>query len=118
MAYLMPAVLLIAVGQVLLKWRMNQLTLDSSLTTQVAAYLQDPLILLAYAMGLLGSFVWLFALARVPLTLVFPIYYGLVFALVLIGGAFALNEPMGATRLFSIALILAGVMLGIRSQAT
>lgn len=117
--YLTPTVLLVAYGQIVIKWRMDShgasWNLQGSLTERLIVYLKDPYILSAYLSSLLGSFAWLFAIARLPLVLAFPIYQGLIFILVVLGSVSILHEPLTAHRLVGLALILAGLVIGARN---
>ena len=78
-------------------------------------YLADPYILSGYVAALLGSFIWLFLVAKLPLATAFPIYIGLTFFLVMLGSGILLDEPIGAGKLIAAALILLGVTIGSRS---
>jgi multidrug transporter EmrE-like cation transporter len=113
---ILPTVLLVAYSQVIVKWRVQVLgglpTGHHSGLLKYVAYLLDPFILSAYLAGLIGSLVWLNALAKLPLAQAFPIYQGLTFLVVVASSAMLLDEPMNAPKLFGAALILAGVVVG------
>lgn len=81
---------------------------------RLLAYLLDPVIFSAYAAALVGSFVWLFVVARLPLAVAFPVYQGLTFALVILGSVVLLGEALSIGKLMAILLILAGVILGVQ----
>lgn len=80
-------------------------------------YLGDPLILSAYGVALLASFAWLYVVTKLPLTSAFPVYVGLNFALVLLGGWYLLNEDITVQKLVAVSLILGGIVLGIKADA-
>jgi multidrug transporter EmrE-like cation transporter len=115
------AALLVAYSQLIVKWRMNSKgvmdipDLDSWLV-RLVIYLTDPYIISAYVVALLGSFLWLFVIARLPLAVAFPVYQGLIFVMVLVGSASLLGEVLTPTKLLAISLILAGVVLGMQQQ--
>lgn len=112
----LPAVLLVAYSQVLVKWRTSSLGglpgrhLHGLL--RYIGFFLDPFILSAYVAGLVGSFVWLSAIAKLPLAQAFPIYQGLTFLAVIACSALLLNEPMSTPKVLGAALILAGVAIG------
>lgn len=114
-----PIALLVAYSQIIVKWRTLQLgTLISdnvSLFGRMLNYLSDPLLLSAYITALLASFLWLFVVAKLPLVIAFPMYIGVTFVLVLLGGWFFLSESLSPIRLLAAALILSGIALGVRN---
>jgi multidrug transporter EmrE-like cation transporter len=65
--------------------------------------------------ALLASFVLLYVITKLPLVVAFPVYIGVTFSLVIIGGWFFLSESISAMRLASEFLILTGVIIGVRS---
>jgi multidrug transporter EmrE-like cation transporter len=74
------------------------------------------MILSAYTAALIASLAWLYIITRLTLTIAFPVYIGVTFAMVLLGGWFFLSEPLSATKIISIVLILCGIILGISSD--
>jgi multidrug transporter EmrE-like cation transporter len=115
----LPVALLVAYSQIIVKWRTASLSTMKSdsqpLLDRLMEYLADPYILSGYVAALLGSFIWLFLVAKLPLATAFPIYIGLTFFLVMLGGGLLLDEPLGAGKLIAAALILLGVTIGSRS---
>ncbi len=113
-----PVVILVAYGQLVVKWRVVSLggvvNTYGSIIDRMIGYLSDPYIVSAYLAALLGSFVWLFILARLPLAIAFSVYQGLTFMIVVLGSGFLLNEPLSAAKLIGISLILIGIVIGIR----
>jgi len=63
--------------------------------------------LIAYV---LGTFVWIYALSKVRLTIVYP-FTALTFVLVYVFGVLILHEPIAAKALLGIVLVLAGLFL-------
>lgn len=114
----LPVALLVAYSQLIVKWRGIQLSVPDAgndhTLTKLMLYLSDPYILSGYVAALLGSFIWLFLVAKLPLATAFPVYIGLTFALVILGSAIWLEEPMNGQKLFAVILILAGVIIGSR----
>lgn len=116
---IIPIASLVTFSQLIVKWRSNtsESVLGLTFSQHLVRFLTDPVILSAYAAALVASFAWLFVVTRLPLTVAFPVYIGVTFAMVLTGGWYFLDEAMSATKLFAILLILCGVALGIRADA-
>lgn len=110
--------MLVAYSQIMVKWRTLQLgetvSGNSAFLARMLGYLSDPLLLSAYVTALLASFLWLFVVARLPLVVAFPTYIGVTFVLVLAGGWIFLSESVSPVKLVAVALILAGIALGVR----
>jgi multidrug transporter EmrE-like cation transporter len=114
-----PIALLVTYSQLIVKWRSAAVTKSSatSFAQQLAKFLTDPVILSAYAAALIASFAWLFVVTKLPLTVAFPVYIGVTFAMVLLGGWFFLGEQVTVTKVIAILLIMSGIILGITADA-
>lgn len=116
---ILPIALLVTYSQLIVKWRSgtagNETTLDFS--SQLFKFLSDPVILSAYGAALFASFAWLYVVTKLPLTVAFPVYIGMTFAMVLLGGWFFLSEALTATKLVSVLLIFGGIVLGVTADA-
>ena len=116
--FVFPIALLVAYSQIVVKWCMlgadavQMQNLD--MFQRILKYFSNPIILSAYAAALLASFVWLYVIAKLPLIVAFPVYIGITFLLVVIGGWIFLSENVTAMRIVSILLILIGIILGVR----
>jgi multidrug transporter EmrE-like cation transporter len=117
--YTIPVAILVAYSQIIVKWRAVDLNVaaevEPKLISKLLAYLLDPYILSGYIAALLGSFVWLFIVGKLPLAVAFPIYIGLTFLFVIVGSFVLLNEPMTNGKIISGFLILLGVIIGSRA---
>lgn len=116
----LPVAFLVAYGQLILKWRLSSGAVsigpDSGLFSRCVVYLSDPYIISSYAAALLSSLIWIFVVAKLPLAVAFPVYYGLTFALVILGCFFFLGETLSISKAIAILLIFSGVILGAQSQ--
>ena len=116
---ILPIALLVTYSQLIVKWRSStvghQATQDFS--KQLFKFLSDPVILSAYVAALLASFAWLYVVTKLPLTVAFPVYIGVTFAMVLLGGWFFLSEALTATKLIAVLLIFGGIVLGVTADA-
>lgn len=83
-------------------------------SAELLALAQSPLILAGLALYGLGAVLWLFVLARAPLSLAYP-FVGLGFILTLLAGALVLGEQVGAARIVGTVLIACGCALVARS---
>ena len=81
---------------------------------ELLGLVQSPFVLGGLALYGLGAVLWLFVLARAPLSLAYP-FVGLGFILTMLAGAFVLGEQVGAARVAGTVLIAAGCVLVARS---
>ena len=115
----LPIAFLVAYSQVVVKWRTGVVIdeADVGFPRNLVRFLMDPVILSAYAAALFASFAWLYVVTKLNLTVAFPIYIGVTFAMVLLGGWFFLSEALTPTKLVAVLLILGGIVLGMASDA-
>ena len=116
---ILPIALLVTYSQIIVKWRssaVGQLP-SSDLLQHLIKIISDPLILSAYSAALFASFAWLYVVTKLPLTVAFPVYIGVTFAMVLLGGWFFLSETLTATKLIAVLLIFSGIALGVTTDA-
>lgn len=116
---ILPIAVLVTYSQIIVKWRAgakDQLA-TSSFSQHLVTFMTDPVILSAYAAALVASFAWLFVVTKLPLTVAFPVYIGVTFAMVLLGGWFFLSETLTATKLVAVLLIFGGIVLGVTADA-
>jgi multidrug transporter EmrE-like cation transporter len=116
---ILPIAVLVTYSQIIVKWRAgakDQLA-TSSFSQHLVTFMTDPVILSAYAAALVASFAWLFVVTKLPLTVAFPVYIGVTFAMVLLGGWFFLSETLTATKLVAVLLIFGGIVLGVSADA-
>ena len=117
--FVLPISLLVAYSQIIVKWRSGYInaSVDHWGIRQVANYLFDPVIFSAYLAAFVASLAWLYVVTKLPLTVAFPVYIGVTFILVLLGGWLFLSEAMTISRLISMVLILAGIVVGLTASA-
>lgn len=117
--FILPIALVVTYSQLIVKWRSNTMANfpTSSFSQQLLRFLTDPVILSAYAAALIASFAWLYVVTKLPLTVAFPVYIGLTFAMVLLGGWFFLGETLTTTKVLAIMLIMGGIVLGVTADA-
>jgi multidrug transporter EmrE-like cation transporter len=117
--YLLPTILLVVYGQLLIKWRIAVLShaalAASGPLGRLALYLADPYILSAYVAAVASSMTWMFVVESYPVSLAFPLHIGLTVVSVVLGGIYLFGEPITATRILAVSLILAGIAIGSRA---
>jgi len=114
---ILPVASLVAYSQLMVKWRAASLPAPGSLTAKLLTMFADPLILSAYAAALAASVAWLLVVTKLPLTIAFPVYIGVTFVMVVLGGHLILGEPLPITKIAAVALILSGIALGMSSNS-
>jgi multidrug transporter EmrE-like cation transporter len=116
LGYVGPTVILVVYSQLVIKWRIPALGVlpvagfDKFVFLLKALF--DPYIASGFIAAFLGSLTWLAAISKIPLSVGFPAYYGLTFALVILGSAWLLNEQITSLKLIGVSLILLGVFVG------
>jgi multidrug transporter EmrE-like cation transporter len=114
-----PIALLVTYSQLIVKWRSGTAEPVSNLSIlqQLIKFMSDPVVLSAYAAALFASLAWLFVVTKLPLTVAFPIYIGVTFAMVLVGGCIFLSESISVVKLIAVLLIFGGIVLGMTTDA-
>jgi multidrug transporter EmrE-like cation transporter len=117
---MLPTIILVVFSQLVSKWRVGILAKSMDQTPdrwmKLYVYLSDPYIVSAYSAALLGSFTWIFVIARYPISLAFPVYIGLTVLCVMVGGIVFFHESFAFNKLLAAIFILAGVVLASYSQ--
>jgi drug/metabolite transporter (DMT)-like permease len=80
----------------------------------LSAYATSPYVVLGLGLYGIGAILWLFVLARLPLTVAYP-FVGLGFIATMLIGVLALNEAVTPGRVAGTLLIAAGCVLVARS---
>lgn len=115
----LPTILLAAYGQLVSKWRVTALAASAGAPAgalaRVLQYLTDPYIISSYAFALLSSIAWLYVLEKYPVSIAFPTYIGVLFAVVTVGSVVLLKEPVSVQHILGMGLILAGVIVVSRA---
>lgn len=114
--YILMVAVLVAYSQIVVKWRVSSPHFTESNVTSLIdkawLYLSDPYILSGYVVALLSSFLWLFVISKIPLSIGFPIYIGITFLLVIFGSWLFIGEQLTALKLISALTIFVGIVIG------
>lgn len=81
---------------------------------EVGGLLQSPMVYAGLGLYGLGAALWLFVLARAPLSLAYP-FVGIGFILTMLAGALYLNEDVSPVRIAGTLLIAFGCVLVART---
>ncbi|TMK78933.1 MAG: hypothetical protein E6G45_04940 [Actinobacteria bacterium] len=76
--------------------------------------LAEPSFLLGFLLYALSFVTWLLALRRYEVVAIFPVFVGVGYACVVLGGYLFLGESLSATRVAGILVIFAGMALLFR----
>jgi len=111
--YILSTILLTSYGQVIIKWRMNQLPpFPEALLQKLWAlflFVFDPYVFSGFLAAFLGSLTWMAALNSIPLSRAYP-FMGITFFVVAVLSVFFLGEHMSWQRWLGSALVIAGVI--------
>ena len=111
---ILPTILLTAYSQLVIKWRVATLVTTAESPNglrRAVSYLADPYVFSAFVVSLLSAVAWFYVAERYPVSLAFPAYVGMLFAIVTVGGALLLKEPLTFHHLAGVAIILLGVVV-------
>jgi multidrug transporter EmrE-like cation transporter len=108
------SVLLSSGSQILLKYGMTRPSMklalaDKAPLTSVQAIATSPAVLTGMGCFGLSALVWLFVLAKIPVSTAYP-FVALGIAITVIGGRFLFHEPVSVLKMFGIALVVTGVL--------
>jgi len=114
--YILPVTILMAYSQLIVKWRTAKVVIintpSQGVLDKLLSFLSDPYIFSGYFMALLGSFLWLFVISKIPLSIGFPLYIGITFLLVILGSWLILDEQLTPIKLISAFIIFMGIVIG------
>jgi drug/metabolite transporter (DMT)-like permease len=116
LALIFASVGLSAVAQMFLKMGVTAVRAAEAggVTSTLLAYAGSPFVVLGLGLYGIGAILWLFVLARLPLTAAYP-FVGLGFIATMAIGVLALNEAVTPGRIAGTLLIAAGCVLVARS---
>lgn len=111
---IMTSVAMSAVAQLLLKMGVGQVRAAGA--GAGIAFLQSPWVVAGFGLYGLGAILWLYVLARLPLSAAYP-FVGLGFILTMALGVLALGESISPIRIAGTLLIALGCVCVSRSIA-
>jgi drug/metabolite transporter (DMT)-like permease len=116
--YVGISVMVTAYGQLVVKWRVSKrghlpATLDGKLHFFLSL-LSDPWVLSAMATTFLAALCWMAALSKLELSKAYP-FSAVSFMTVLIFSGLFLNESMSLGKVAGLAIVITGLIIGVRS---
>lgn len=105
----LTSVALSAVAQMMLKIGSAQ-TNVSGLTNQLGAYATSPHVLGGFALYGTGAILWIFVLAKLPLSVAYP-FVGIGFILTMVLGGLVLGETLSPLRISGTLFVVLGCTL-------
>jgi drug/metabolite transporter (DMT)-like permease len=112
--YIAITVLLSSYGQLVLKWRINQLgPLPDALWSKFVFLLWsllDPYILSSFVAAFIASLAWMAALSKFQLSFAYP-FMSLSFIVVMVASYWLLGETLSISRIAGCLFIVSGLVL-------
>jgi drug/metabolite transporter (DMT)-like permease len=104
-----------SLGQVFWKLGMNAVgTIDNFSISAIISIFLNPLVLLGLSLYGLSAIFWLIALSQKDLSYVYP-FIALTFIIVLLFSKFLLHENVGVYRIVGTLIIIAGLIVVVRT---
>ena len=88
-------------------------TPEMSMIQKALGFLMSPYVIGGLALYGVGTVLWLFALKQLDLSLAYP-FVAMSFIMVMLSGIVFLGEPLQASRVIGMALIIAGLLVMAR----
>ena len=113
-SYILATIALTVYGQLILKWRMDQVgPLPAGFAgglRHLLALLLDPAVLSSFAAAFLASLAWMAAMTRFELSYAYP-FMSLNFVVVLVLSVAFLGETLTLNKALGVALIVLGTLI-------
>jgi multidrug transporter EmrE-like cation transporter len=112
---ILVSVLLTSGSQILLKYGMTRPAVKLALADQASplvsfqAIATSPAVLMGMTFFGLSAVLWLFVLAKIPLSTAYP-FIAIGIIITVVAGRFLFAEPVSLFKLFGIALVIVGVI--------
>ena len=116
-AYLLLYIVFTVASQLIMRWRVGgagALAPDADRVRFVLHLLAMPWVWVAFASTFLAGVMWMLTLGRLDLTYAFP-FTGITFLIILFAGAFVFGEPVSMGRAIGTLLVVAGLIVVVRS---
>lgn len=115
--FILITILLGLYGQVVLKWQVSRagpVPVDvMGKLGFILGVLTNPWVVSSLTAAFIGMLTWMLALTKLDLSYAYP-FTSLSFVLVFIASVVFFHEPVSATKLIGLALIVAGLVVGSR----
>lgn len=117
--YILGTILFTVYGQMILKWRITQLSWvpdTSGIVPMITGYLKfliDPFILSGFVSAFVASVFWMLAMTKFEITFAYP-FMSLSPALVFLLGVLLLGETFTLGKLLGLIIIIAGIIVTVK----
>ncbi len=112
--FILATVALTVLGQLLLKWRMDQVgALPEGFVGGLRFLLSllfDPIVISSFLAAFIASLAWMAAMTRFELSYAYP-FTSLNFVIVLVLSVWLLGETLTLNKIIGVALIVAGTLV-------
>lgn len=113
--YIFLTIIFTVYGQIVIKWQVNNAgAFPSDITEKflfLGKLLLNPWVISGFTSVFLASLSWMAAMTKFPLSYAYP-FMSLAFVLVLFLSALFFQEAVTITKLISMGLIVAGIIIG------
>ncbi len=106
-------IVMVVYGQLVLKWQAGQVTLPENWSGKIVEILRlvlNPWVASGLFAAFIGALAWIAALTRLDLSQAYP-FTALTIVIVVIAGAFVLNESISFNRGIGVFLIVGGLVV-------
>jgi drug/metabolite transporter (DMT)-like permease len=100
-------------GQLAIKWQLGTQVMPEGIGQKVLfllCQLINPWVFAGFAAAFLGGLFWMAAMTKLPISRVYPLM-SLAFVAVTVGSAFFFNEPLTATKIAGVLLLVPSLVL-------
>lgn len=116
--YIALTILFTTYGQVILKWRLNNLVIEMperllSKAVLLTQLVFDPYILSGLFAAFLASVAWIGAMTKFELSFAYP-FMALNFAIVFLAGVFLFGEAVTAPKIIGLSFVMLGIVVIVR----
>lgn len=116
--YIAGTVLFTVYGQLILKWRMNDIGVLPEPAAEKVVFLVklvfDPYIFSGFVAAFVASLFWMAAMSKFDVSYAYP-FMSAAFVLVFMLSVFLFNEPLSLQKVLGLVLIVAGIVVTSRS---
>ena len=106
-----PSILLISIANTLMKWRMDKISNDLSVTKKISLIFTDPVIFIAVIATGMSVVWWLSIINRVKVSIVYPVIQAGVIASTAFLSLVFLGERLSSTQCLGLVVLSIGIFM-------
>lgn len=115
--YILGTVIFTVLGQILIKWRVAELAVNTSSFVEkillLLKFCTDPIIILGFLSAFFAALFWLMAMTKFPISYAYP-FTSLSFVLVLILGNVLFQEVIKSNQILGVCVVCLGLLLAAK----